>query len=1058
MWFKQALGVAMTLAGSALMSSCCCSSSNSTSTSKTENCTNLSQATLALAIGSFNPVDCGIDLKQAGLSSQSLECKAVGGSNVSALERQSDGSFTQWQYLASAPYSFVGSAPNYETNFSNASGAGARTFKNLPGWKFLADRLGVSTQSLVFANLLGNGTPVGLSLAPAGFNGGPNATSLMVQAFNPDGSAKSPNFYAVPASPVGILVADFNRDGKDDVVVVGENSNTPTGWTNNSIAVYLGNGDGTLKAPVFISGNQGTYSATAYDFNGDGNLDLAVVNLSSGDVSILLGKGDGTFAPAVNYTAVSHGFLIVAGDFNGDGKADLAVASATSVAVLLGKGDGSFNAAVTAQATFTSISALATGDFNNDHKLDLAVSDSTSGMLSILLGDGTGKFPTEHDYAIGYGVGNLFAMDLDGDGNLDLVIASGHPDVLTATPYLSDMVLAYFGRGDGTLIGPPEYRVGAGLDTVAVADFNGDGKPDIAAASGSLWILLASGGGAFKTPVSINLGSGVSANGLAAADLNGDGKQDLVVGDFNGSGIYVLLGNGDGTFQAPVQYSVGGRVTSIAIADFNGDGKPDIAVSGAYYNTGATIGILLGNGNGTFQTAANLSGATNPVSLTVGDFNNDGKLDLAIADQGTWPPSYYPLPTDGGVLVYLGKGNGGFQSPVRYAAGLDPAFVVAADVNADHNPDLLVGTFDPNWNTNGQSDVAVLLGNGNGTFKAASYMVTEEAPNSIAVADFNGDGNPDLAIAHCCSGTFATLMFGNGDGTFQAENLVPAASSPSTVAAADLNGDGKPDLIAGLAQYSNSAVGIFLNTSPSAPAITLAGIGSAANYVAGKASPGEIIVVYGQNFGPASLAQLQFTNGVADTSIGSTQIYFDNVAAPMIYAVGGSSSVLSCVVPYEVAGEASTQVQVEYNGVKGNTVTVPVVSSVPGIFSMNQSGAGPGAILNWPDYSVNSATNPVAAGGYIMAYGTGEGKTNVAIDGELVPAAGPYPLPLLTPWTATVGGEAAVVIWAGSAPDNIAGVFQVNVQIPPDLKTGAYDLVIKAGSFASTAGLTVAVK
>ena len=1055
--FKQALGVAMALSGSALMSSCCCSPSNSSSTSKKEICTNLSQATLALAVGSLNPLDCGIDVKQAGFSSQSLECRAVGGSNVSALERQSDGSFTQWQYLASAPYSFVGSSPNYQTNFSSAPGAGARTFKNLPGWKFLADRLGVSTQSLVFANLLGNGTPVGLSLVPAGFGGGPNAASLMVQAFDPDGTTKSPIFYAVPANPVGILVADFNHDGKDDVVVAGENGNTPTGWTNNSIAVYLGNGDGTLRAPVFVSGNQGTYGATAYDFNGDGNLDLAVVNISSGDVSILLGKGDGTFAPAVNYPAVANGFLIVAGDFNGDGKADLAVGSATSVSVLPGKGDGGFNASVTMQATFTSISALATGDFNNDHKLDLAVSDSTSGMLSILLGDGTGKFPTEYDYAIGYGVGNLFAMDLDGDGNLDLVVASGHPDVLTATPYLSDMVVAYFGRGDGALIGPPEYRVGAGLDTVAVADFNGDGKPDIAAASGSLWILTASGGGNFKTPVSINLGSGVSANGLAAADLNGDGKQDLVVGDFNGSGVYVLLGNGDGTFQAPVQYSVGGRVTSIAIADFNGDGKPDIAVSGAYYNTGATIGILLGNGSGAFQSVANLSGATNPVSLTVGDFNNDGKPDLAIADQGTWP-SDYSLPTDGGVLVYLGKGNGGFQSPVKYAAGLDPAFVVAADVNADHTPDLLVGTFDPNWNTNGQSDVAVLLGNGNGTFKAASYIVTEEAPNSIAVADFNGDGVPDLAIAHCCSGTFATLMFGNGDGTFQAENVVPGASSPSTVAAADLNGDGKPDLIAGLAQYSKSAVGIFLNTAPSAPAITLAGIGNAANYVAGKVSPGEIMVVYGLNFGPASLAQLHYTNGIADATVGDTQIYFDNVAAPMIYAVSGSYSVLSCVAPYELAGKSSTQVQVEYNGVRGNTVTVPVVDSAPAIFSLNESGTGPGAILNWPDYSVNGGTNRVAAGGYIMAYGTGEGKTDIAMDGQFVPLAGPWPAPLLTPWTATVGGEAAEVTYAGSAPENVAGLFQVNVRIPSDLAPGVYDLVIKAGDFASTPGLTVAVK
>jgi uncharacterized protein (TIGR03437 family) len=243
-----------------------------------------------------------------------------------------------------------------------------------------------------------------------------------------------------------------------------------------------------------------------------------------------------------------------------------------------------------------------------------------------------------------------------------------------------------------------------------------------------------------------------------------------------------------------------------------------------------------------------------------------------------------------------------------------------------------------------------------------------------------------------------------------------------------------------------------------APQITLAGIGNAANYVTGKVAPGEIIVVYGSSFGPAALTQLHYSNGVADAIVGNTRIYFDNVAAPMIYAITGSPSVLSCVVPYGVAGKTSTQVWVEYNGVKSNTLTVPVVDAVPGIFSLNQDGTGPGAILNWPDYTVNAAYNRVAAGGYVMAYATGEGKTDIAIDGQKVPLAGPCPKPLLGPWTATVGGKPATVTYYSSAPDNIAGLFQVNVQVPSDLTPGIYDLVIKAGSFTSQKGLTVAVK
>jgi uncharacterized protein (TIGR03437 family) len=861
---------------------------------------------------------------------------------------------------------------------------------------------------------------------------------------------------------VGILVADFNHDGKDDVVVTGENGRTATGWTNNSIAVYLGNGDGTLKAPVFYSGNQGTAAATAYDFNGDGNLDLAVVNLSSGDVSILLGRGDGTFQSAVNYPAVAFASSIVEGDFNGDGHPDLAIANATSIAVLLGKGDGTFRTAIVTQGPFTSIVGLAAGDFNKDGKLDLAVSDNTNATVSILLGDGTGKFPTEYDYAAGYGVymagygvgtlnavGTIFAMDLDGDGNLDVVVASGHPDVLTATPYVSDAMVVFFGRGDGTLIGPPAYHTGSGINTVAVADFNGDGKPDMAAASGSLWILLSSGGGNFRTPVSINLGSGVSADGLAAADLNGDGKQDLVVGDFNGNGVYVLLGNGDGTFQAPVRYPVGGKVTSIAIADFNGDGKPDIAVCGAYYNTGATAGILLGNGNGTFQPIANLSGTTNPVSLTVGDFNNDGKPDLAIADQGTWPSNLATLPTGGGVAVYLGKGNGSFQSPVNYTAGLDPAFVIAADVNADHTPDLMVGTFDPKWSTNGQSDVAVLLGNGNGTFKAAWYIATQEAPNSIAVADFDGDGKPDLAIAHCCTNTFATVMLGNGDGTFQAEGVVPSAVSPSTVAAADLNGDGKPDLIAGLAQYSQSYVGIFLNMQ-TMPAVSIAANVSAANFALATVAPGSIATAFGTSLATGTA---QDTASTPPTNLGGTTVTIHDAsgadhAAPLFYV---SPTQVNYLVPDSTATGNATVTIASGSG-QSASISTPVATVAPGIFALNSAGLAAAIVIvvaadnsqTWGNtYQVDASGNilplpiDLSAGQvYLEFYATGTRNAKSV--------------------TATIGGQNVPVTWSG-AQTQYVGLDQINVgPLPASLKgKGQVNIAISAdGQSANTTNIT----
>jgi hypothetical protein len=227
---------------------------------------------------------------------------------------------------------------------------------------------------------------------------------------------------------LGVVSADFSCDGKKDVMVVSGGSGSDQG----GISVFLGNADGTVQPAVRYAAHSGPASAVAYDFNGDGKLDLAVANSVSGDVSILLGRGDGTFVAPVNYPAVAGASSIAVGDFNGDGRVDLAVGGGKNLAVLAGNGDGTFRAASVLPISVKA-SAPATGDFNKDGKLDLAVAD-LGGRVSILLGDGTGRFPTEYDYVAGYEPGGIFAMDLDGDGNLDVVVAAGHLDVLTPNP------------------------------------------------------------------------------------------------------------------------------------------------------------------------------------------------------------------------------------------------------------------------------------------------------------------------------------------------------------------------------------------------------------------------------------------------------------------------------------------------------------------------------------------------------------------------------------------------------------------------------------------------
>jgi hypothetical protein len=332
--------------------------------------------------------------------------------------------------------------------------------------------------------------------------------------------------------------------------------------------------------------------------------------------------------------------------------------------------------------------ALAAGDFNGDGKLDLAVTNNNTlgvlGRVKVLLGEGSGVFQPPVGYRVGVGPDSVATGDFNGDGKQDLVVVNERE------PHGSGRLSVLLGNGDGTF--QPQVKYGNGGRQppvrVAVGDFNGDGKLDLAVANiavrgkrGFVGILLGNGDGTFQA--AIQNPASKSPAYIAVGDLNGDGRLDLVLADecaidCTTFATTALLGNGDGTFQVTWTSKIKFTPGALALGDFNGDGKLDLAET----DSSGQLGIRLGNGDGTFQERVNYPAGNGPDLIAVADFDGDGKLDVAVTNRGS----------SGSVSVLLGKGDGTFQPPSNYPLNLvaEPIEMVAVDVNGDKRPDLVV--------------------------------------------------------------------------------------------------------------------------------------------------------------------------------------------------------------------------------------------------------------------------------------------------------------------------------------------------------------------------------
>jgi uncharacterized protein (TIGR03437 family) len=790
---------------------------------------------------------------------------------------------------------------------------------------------------------------------------------------------------AVVNAPV-TLFADMNGDGIPDLVGNG------TFQHNAAVAVTLGSGGANFQPSVMYPTQiPSIQQMLVADLNGDHKPDLVV--LGFGVIYVYLGNGDGTLQPAkIIFNEVTTSSSLAIADLNGDGIPDMAfgdsIDSAPVVKVALGVGDGSFK--LTTQVASSS-NGVVIGDLNGD-----GIPDILSGG-TLLFGDGKGNFPTRHDIAL-----NLFTSappiitDFDGDGIADIVFGTGNSSII-----VGDSVSVIFGLGKGTFSAPPLTLIPGfpgpdiGLPALASADLNGDGLPDLVSAdnSGHVTVFKGVGDGSFQTAPQFQT-TGTLPSALVLGDFNADGKLDLaLLGDTGNdtASVTIALGNGDGSFQSPTNIAAPPGSNAFAIGDFNHDGKLDLAVLSSQTEGAATDGvaIFLGNGDGTFKAGKSYTVGPYAMSIAVGDFNGDGKPDLVIANNGT--PA--KKGQDANIALLIGLGDGTFATPVTIpltaGPGKNPFAVVTADFNRDGKPDLAV-----TMGNGAGGGVMILLGRGDGTFQPPAFY--SGPSGSITAADLNGDGILDLIFG-------SGYSLGNGDGTFKSLISTPGLS-PFVVA--DLNHDGKLDLAG---NYGFGIAGL-LNTTPPAPGVTVV---SAASLSPLPIAPASIATAFSNNlFGATPTVSIEDNTGV---SAPATLFY----AAPsqVNFALppgldGGSATLTigSQQVPIEIAPVSSSLFTLTPGGLAAAYVTrsAPTGATYEPIFT-TQNG-----VITPVPIDVSAAAGPA----YLVLFGTGiRNASSVFI-------------------TANFGTD-LTASYAGAQPST-PGLDQINVLLPSSLAGSGY--------------------
>ena len=827
----------------------------------------------------------------------------------------------------SSPAKFLVVADTGINKVSVLLGANVSTFQQPVSYD-----VGSAPQDVATGSLTGDGNT---DIVAANFG----SNNVTVLTGNSDGTFGNAVSYNVSPKPRAVAVGQLDNGFGTDIATCGSDAGA------GKVTVLLNNNGTTFQPGVTYDVGSDPYDIAVGDFNLDGKLDLVTANNLSNDVSILLNNGNGTFAAAKSYGAGPSPRSIAVGDLNLDGRPDLAVAGANGVNLLLNNGDGTFSAPVNfamGQNPF----GVTIGSLNTDVLPDIATANNGDGTINIRLNQSTPlvSFATPTPLSVTPKPHSIAAFNRF--GKPALAVTDNDP-ANSRISVLYGIASAFTPTYDGRFGNPTHYPLLAGSqpEQVVVGNLGQISLPSLVVAlpnANKVAILLGNSDDSFQSPVYKD--TGTFPRSVTLADFNSDGNLDIAAANRASSTISIITGNADRTFQNA--FTIANVLTSspefIVSGDFNNDGKADLATCNSGPPDQNKVNVLLGNGNGTFQPVSVYTVGMNPTFMTTGDFNQDGKLDLAVSNSSA-----------NQVSILFNTGNGLFQRPASiYTVGSNPNSISASDFNLDGKMDLIV--------TNGQSRTfSVLLNNGDGTFKPPLSFIVGQGPLGIAVGDFNLDNKPDVATANHDDGTISVVL------NSTATPPLPAPPNDNFANAEILNG------ISGQTLGTNIGATNEIN-EPSHP--SPGGNSSSVWYSwTAPADGGITIDTFGSTF---------------DTTL---DVYTGSTVSSLTKVIGNSDD-------FSPGGDVRVSSKVRFNAVSGTTYRIAVASQqgVTGNITLNWS-------LLPPPSNDNFASPEVISGAFGVITSTNAGATKEP--GEPNHADDPGGASIWFRWTAPSSGN-----------------------------------------------------